>query len=73
MKIHKPKSPDGRKQFERIMEFIETRKSMLTDSDIKRMKEFRKNFALFRPHIVKLVAETELERSKKSSKVKPKS
>lgn len=39
----KPKS-----QWEKIMEFVETHTSKLTDSDVKKMREFRRRFQMRR-------------------------
>ena len=36
----------SKSQLERLMEYMETHTSRLTDEDVKRMKEFRKNFRM---------------------------
>ncbi len=36
----------SKSQLERLMEYMETHTSRLTDEDVKSMKEFRKNFRM---------------------------
>ncbi len=38
----------SKSQWERILDYVETHKSVLTESDIARMREFRKRFRMRR-------------------------